>query len=179
MGAEAVAKLLPQGGQGLLMAGPPNASWARRRVAGFLEEIKKHPNIKVLSVVSSDNDASDGMTKFSNAAQANPKFDFVYVTGSFVLQPQSIPAEYRKAVYVAGSLSPVALEALKDGSAGAMLPDFPISVGYIVSRLVRSSTASLSTQFNCAPNGAMFKSDANDPIWLESNIMPADAAPAK
>ena len=40
MGAEAVAKLLPQGGQGILMGGPPNASWARRRVAGFLDGIK-------------------------------------------------------------------------------------------------------------------------------------------
>ena len=180
MGADAVAKLLPQGGQGLLMAGPPNASWARRRVAGFLEAIKKHPDLKVLSVVSSDNDASDGVTKFSNAAQANPKFDFVYVTGSFVLQPQSIPAEYRKAVYVAGSLTPVALEALKDGSVGAMLPDFPISVGYIaVSLMVKKLNGESIAQFNCAPNGAMFKADASDPTWLESNIMPTDVAPAK
>ena len=61
IGADAVAKLLPQGGQGILMGGPPNASWARRRVAGFLDGIKKHPNIKVAAVVSSDNDASDGI----------------------------------------------------------------------------------------------------------------------
>jgi ribose transport system substrate-binding protein len=39
------------------MGGPPNASWARRRVAGFLDQIKKHPNIKVMEAVSLDNDA--------------------------------------------------------------------------------------------------------------------------
>jgi ABC-type sugar transport system substrate-binding protein len=38
MGADAIAKLMPQGGQGIVMGGPPNASWARRRVAGFLGE---------------------------------------------------------------------------------------------------------------------------------------------
>ena len=180
IGADAVAKLLPQGGQGILMGGPPNASWARRRVAGFLDGIKKHPNIKVAAVVSSDNDASDGITKFSNAAQANPKFDYIYVTGSFVLQPQSIPAEYRKAVYVAGSLTPVTLEALKEGSAASILPDFPISVGYIgLSLAVHKLNGDSVTQYNCAPSGAMFKSDVNNPVWTEGSIMPADAVPAK
>jgi ribose transport system substrate-binding protein len=178
--AEAVAKLLPQGGQGLLMAGPPNASWARRRVAGFLDGIKKTPNIKLNAVVSSDNDAADGLTKFSNAAQANPKIDFIYVTGSFVLQPQSIPAEYHKALYIAGSLTSTTLEALKDGSAAAMLPDFPISVGYIgLSLAVHKLNGDAVTQYNCAPVAAMYKSDVNNPIWIDSSIMPADAATPK
>jgi ribose transport system substrate-binding protein len=180
IGAEAAAKLLPQGGQGILMAGPPNASWARHRVGGFLEGLKKHPNIKVVSVVSSDNDASDGVTKFSNAAQANPKFDYIYATGSFVLQPQSIPAEYHKALYIGGGLTPVTLEALKDGSAAAILPDFPISVGYIgLSLMVSKLNGEKVPQYNCAPIGAMYKAEANDKIWQDSSIMPADAAPAK
>ena len=62
------------------------------------------------------------------------------MTGSFVLQPQSIPAEYRKAVYVAGSLTPVTLEALKEGSAAsilARLSDF----GRLHRRLARCSQA--------------------------------------
>lgn len=178
--AEAVSKLLPQGGQGILMAGPPNASWARRRVAGFLEGIKTRPNIKLNAVVSSDNDAADGLTKFSNAAQANPKIDFIYVTGSFVLQPQSIPAEYHKALYVAGSLTSTTLDALKEGSAAAMLPDFPISVGYIgLSLAVRKLNGETVPQYNCAPVAAMYKSDVNNPMWIDSSIMPADASPAK
>jgi ribose/xylose/arabinose/galactoside ABC-type transport system permease subunit len=177
---EAVAKLLPQGGHGLLMAGPPNASWARRRVAGFLDGMKKYPNIKLNAIVSSDNDAADGLTKFSNAAQANPKFDFIYVTGSFVLQPQSIPAEYKKAVYIAGSLTSTTLEALRDGNAAAILPDFPISVGYIgLSLAVKKLNGDTIPQYNCAPVAAMYKAQANDPLWVDTSIMPADAVPVK
>lgn len=58
--ADAVAKLLPKGGQGVIVGGPPTASWARRRVAGFLDQLAKHPDVKVTAVVSSDNNASDG-----------------------------------------------------------------------------------------------------------------------
>jgi ABC-type sugar transport system substrate-binding protein len=175
IGAQALAKLLPNGGQGILMGGPANASWARRRVAGFLDGIKKYPNLKLNAVGSSDNDASDGVTKFSDAAQANPKIDFIYTTSSFVLQPQSVPAEYKKALYVAGGLSPVTLEALKDGSAAAILPDFPISVGYIgVALAVKKLNGETVPMHNCAPVDAMFKADVNNPVWIQSSIVPAD-----
>ena len=120
------------------------------------------------------------MTKFSNAAQANPKIDFIYVTGSFVLQPQSIPAEYHKALYVAGSLTSTTLDAHERRNRrrdASRLPNFR--------RLYRSLVGSKKlngetvTQYNCAPVAAMFKSDVNNPIWIDSNIMPADAAPPK
>jgi ribose transport system substrate-binding protein len=175
MGAEALAKLLPAGGQGILMAGPANASWARRRVAGFLEGIKKFPSLKINAVVSSDNDASDGVTKFSDAAQTNPKIDFIYTTSSFVLQPQSVPAEYRKALYVAGGLSTVTLEALKDGSAAAILPDFPISAGYLgVALAVHKLNGDSVPKHNCVPVDAMYKSDIDNPVWIKSSIVPSD-----
>jgi ribose transport system substrate-binding protein len=175
MGAAAVAKLLPNGGQGILMGGPANASWARRRVAGFLDGIKKYPNLKLSTVVSSDNDASDGVTKFSDAAQANPKIDFIYTTSSFVLQPQSVPAEYKKALYVAGGLSTVTLEALKDGSASAILPDFPISVGYMaVSLVIHKLNGDVVPMHNCGPVDAMYKADSTNPVWMQSSIVPAD-----
>ena len=175
MGADAVAKMLPNGGQGILMAGPANASWARRRVAGFLEGLKKYPNIKITSIVSSDNDASDGVTKFSDAAQANPKIDYIYATSSFVLQPQSVPAEYKKAFYIASGLSTVTVEALKDGSAAAIMPDFPVSVGYLgVALAVKKLNGEAITKNNCAPVAAMYKGDLSNPVWQQSSIVPAD-----
>ncbi len=45
--------------------------------------------------------------------------------------------------------------------------------------MVKKLNGETVPQYNCAPNGAMFKADANDPIWLESSIMPADAGAAK
>jgi ribose transport system substrate-binding protein len=180
MAAQALAKLDPEGGQGIVMAGPPADSWARRRTAGFLEELKKYPNIKVAAVVNSDLNPQAGLTKFIDAAQAHPKFDYVYVTSSFVLEPPSIPAEYRKATYVAGSLDKVTLAALKDGSAAAVLPDFSIFVGYLgLSLAVQKLNGDNVPQHNCSPVAAMFKDDASNPVWVNSNIPPADTASVK
>lgn len=175
MAAEALAELLPDGGTGILMGGPANASWARRRVAGFLDAIVAHPNIIVSAVVSTDIDPQEGLTKFSNAAQANPQVDWIYATGSFLLAPQSIPAEYADAVYVAGGLTNVTQEALLDGSADAILPDFPVSVGYIgVALAVSVLNGEEIQQRNCAPVDAMYAPDVSDPVWAESSILPED-----
>jgi ribose transport system substrate-binding protein len=172
---DALAKLLPSGGEGIVMGGPATSSFARRRVAGFLDGLKTHPNIKSTAIVNTDIDPQEGLTKFTNAAQANPKIDFVYPVGSFLLEPQSIPAEYRKAVYVAGSLTNVTLEALKDGSAAAILPDFPISVGYVgVSLAVHKLNGDPGKHFNCIPVDAMFKADIDNPVWVKNNILPVE-----
>ncbi len=179
-GANAIAKLLPQGGRGIVVAGPPNATWAHRRLSGFLEGNKQHPNIKVIAVVASDNSASDGLTKFSNAAQAHPNFDFIFVSEFFVLQPQSVPAEYRKAVYVAGGLTTVTLPALREGIASALLLDYGVSTGYLaLSVAVHKLNGDPVSQFNCVPTGAIFKADLSNPIWLETNMTPDDIAAAK
>ena len=174
MAAETLHKLLPKGGQGLLMAGPPNASWARRRVAGFFEGLKNHPEINVNAVVNTDNDPQDGLTKFVNAAQAHPKVDWIYVTG-FVPTPQSIPPEYRNAVYISGNLDKTTVDALKDGSAAALLPAFPVSVGYIgLALAVQKLNGETIPVRSCAPVDAMLKADAANPLWLDSNILPVD-----
>lgn len=173
--AESLAKLLPDGGEGIVMGGPANASWARRRVAGFLDGVKATPNIKVNAIVSTDIDPQAGLTKFSNAAQANPKVDWIYSTGSFLLAPQSIPAEYRNAVYVAGGLTSVTTEALNDGSAKAILPDFPVSVGYIgVALAIKKLNGEEIALRNCAPVDVMGKEQLSDPVWADSSILPSD-----
>lgn len=173
--AEALAKLMPGGGQGIMMGGPATSSFARRRVAGFLDAIKKHPNIKLNAIVNTDIDPQEGLTKFTNTAQAYPKIDYIYAVGSFLLAPQSIPAEYRKAIYVGGSLTNVTVDALKDGSASAILPDFPISVGYIgVSLAVHKLNGDAGKQFNCIPVDAMYKADVSNPVWATNNILPVE-----
>lgn len=173
--AQYLAKLLPDGGEGIVMGGPANASWARRRVAGFLDGVKETPNIKINAIVNTDIDPQAGLTKFSNAAQANPKIDWIYATGSFLLAPQSIPNEYRNAVYIAGGLTSVTTEALNDGSAKAILPDFPISVGYIgVALAIKKLNGEEVPMRNCAPVDAMTKEQLSDPVWADSSILPTD-----
>jgi ribose transport system substrate-binding protein len=178
IGADALAKLLPNGGEGILMGGPANASWARRRVAGFLDEIKKYPALTISAVTNQDIKPEEGLIKFTNAAQAHPKVDWIYATGSFLLPPPSIPAEYRKAVYVAGGLTNVTVDALKDGSIAAVLPDFPIGVGYLgVALAVAKLNGDTIPQHNCAPVAAMTKADLGQPVWAETSITPAGWSP--
>ena len=104
---------------------------SRGRVAGFLDAVEGMEGITINAVVSTDIDPQQGLTRFSNAAQANPQVDWIYAVGSFLLAPQSIPEEYGGATYLGGTLTDVTLEALQDGGADGILPDFPVSVGYV------------------------------------------------
>jgi len=174
IGADALHKFLPDGGEGILMGGPANATWARRRVAGFLDEIKKYPNLKINAVTSQDITPEEGLVKFTNAAQAHPKVDWIYSTGSFLLPPPSIPAEYRKAVYVAGGLTNVTNDALKDGAISAVLPDFPVGVGYLgVALAVERLNGDKIPVHNCAPVATMTKAELGQPVWAATSITPS------
>ncbi len=179
--ADALTKLLPAGGEGIVMGGPANASWARRRIAGFLDAVASHPSIRVSAVVNTDIDPQQGLTKFTNAAQAHPKLDWIYTTGSFLLEPQSVPAEYKHALYVGGGFTNVTQEALQNGTAAAILPDFPISIGYIgVGLAIQKLNGTKIPQRDCAPVDVMVKADLRDPVWAQSSMVPPDwVAPTK
>jgi ABC-type sugar transport system substrate-binding protein len=173
--ADALVEMMPDGGQGIVMGGPANASWSRGRVAGFLDAIADNANVTVSEVVSTDIDPQQGLTRFSNAAQANPQVDWIYAVGSFLLAPQSIPAEYSEATYLGGTLTSVSLEALQDGGADGVLPDFPISVGYVgLSLAVSALNGEENVQVNCIPNDVMNAEDLSNSVWVDSSIVPAD-----
>ena len=173
--AEALAEMLPEGGQGIVMGGPANASWSRGRVAGFLDAVEGSESLTVSAVVSTDIDPQEGLTRFSNAAQANPQVDWIYAVGSFLLAPQSIPEEYAGATYLGGTLTAVTLEALETGGADGILPDFPISVGYVgLSLAVDALNGGENAQVNCIPNAVMGADDLADSVWVDSSILPED-----
>lgn len=173
--ADALAGLVSEGATGIVMGGPANASWSRGRVAGFLDAVDKNDSINVSEVVSTDIDPQQGLTRFSNAAQANPQVDWIYAVGSFLLAPQSIPEEYVGATYLGGTLTSVTLEALQDGGADGILPDFPISVGYVgLSLAIAELNGDKNVQTNCIPNEIMGAADLADSVWIDSSILPDD-----
>jgi hypothetical protein len=95
--------------------------------------------------------------------------------GSFLLAPQSIPAEYSEATYLGGTLTSVSLEALQDGGADGVLPDFPISVGYVgLSLAVSALNGEENVQVNCIPNDVMNAEDLSNSVWVDSSIVPSD-----
>lgn len=147
--AEALVKQLPDGGAGVVMGGPANATWATRRVAGFQDALKDHPEVKVSAVVNSLVDPGEGLAKFTNAATSQPDVDWIYAVYNLLLPPDSIPAEYQDAVYVAGAYDPVTQKALESGRAQAVIADWPVYMGYVgmaqaIEKLNGGSPASLT-----------------------------------
>jgi ribose transport system substrate-binding protein len=180
MAADTLAKLVPNGGEGIVMGGPANATWARRRVAGFSDEIKKYPNIKVNEITNQDVKPEEGLVKFTNAAQAHPKVDWIYVTFSILLPPSAIPPEYKKALYVGGAYNALTTVALKDGSAKAVLPDFAVWVGYVgASFAIDKLNGKEPSKRSCIPNAAVTKDMMDQPVWASGNLTPEGWTPPR
>ncbi|WP_137391007.1 sugar ABC transporter substrate-binding protein [Rhodoligotrophos defluvii] len=171
---QTLAKYLPNGGQGIVLGGPANAVWAQRRVAGFQEEIKKHPNMALNAVAHSDSTPTEGLQKFQNAAQAHPQVDWIYTVFSLLLPPTAIPPEHQNAVYVGSSYDAIMVDAVKNGRAAAALADFPIAVGYVgVAQAVQVLNGDDTVvRGTCIPAGAVSKENVADPVWERFNTVP-------
>ena len=49
--ADQLAEVLPDGGSGILIAGPANATWSRKRTVGFSDRVSEaYPTIEILAV---------------------------------------------------------------------------------------------------------------------------------
>lgn len=171
---QTIAKHVPEGGAGIVLGGPANAIWAQRRVAGFSEEIKKHPNLTLSAVANSDSTPTDGLQKFQNAAQAHPDVDWIYTVFSLLLPPDAIPPEHQDAAYVGSSYDAIMLNAVKNGTAAAALADFPIAVGYVaLSQAVAVLDGDNSVVWRtCIPAGAVTVENASEPVWERFNTVP-------
>jgi ribose transport system substrate-binding protein len=166
-------KLLPNGGQGIVQGGPENATWARRQVAGFLDTVKAAPNVKVNALTNEDLVPSLGLQKFTDAAQAHPKVDWINVTNYFALSPYSIPPEYKNAVYMTGSYDAVVQKAIKEGVAKAALPYFPAMVGYFgIATAVQKLNGDDTPRVTCIPNASITAETVDDPKWQKTNFAP-------
>jgi ribose transport system substrate-binding protein len=172
--AEFVAGKVPSGGEGIVMGGPANATWALRRVAGFEDALKKSPNVKISAVTHENVDPAEGLARFTNATQAHPKVDWIYSTYNLNLPPNSVPTKYAKALYVAGGVDPLMVDALKAGTAAAALPDYAITEGYVgLSNLVRKLNGEKLPSITCLPNGVVTKDELSSPDMMSQNLFPA------
>lgn len=164
--ADALAEQLPDGGAGLLMAGPGNATWATDRAAGFRDRVaEKYPDIKIVEVVNSEADPGDGLTKFTNAASRHPTIDWIYATYNGMLPPRSIPAQYEDAVHVTGTYEPVTKEALLGGRAEAVIADWPIYMGRVgIAEAVEKLNGGSPPKVTCFPSPAITAKDTDSEI---------------
>lgn len=143
LAADRVAeKLGPDGGSGILIAGPANATWSQRRTEGFTDRVKdRYPNITIAAAPTQNVDPAEGLRSFEDAAQANPDIDWIFAVHYFILQPASLPDEYRgKTLYVSAGYEPDSIAALKDGSLDSVFGLSPrymglLGIGYAVALL--------------------------------------------
>jgi ribose transport system substrate-binding protein len=171
--AEFIASKLPNGGEGIVMGGPANATWALRRVAGFVDGLKKFPQVKISAITHQNVDPAEGLARFTNATQAHPKVDWIYATYNLQLPPNSVPTKYANALYVAGGLDPLMVDALKAGTAAAALPDYAITEGYVgLSNLVRKLNGEKLPSITCLPNGVVTKDELSSSDMTSQNLFP-------
>jgi len=171
--AKTLMAMLPAGGEGIVQGGPANATWARRQVAGFLDTVKDVANIKVNAVTNEDLVPTIGLQKFSDAAQAHPKVEWINVTNYITLSPYSIPPEYKNAIYIAGSYDATMQKALKEGLAKASIPYFPAMVGYFgVATAVAKLNGETVPAVTCIPSAAITHETVDDPMWQKTNYPP-------
>lgn len=132
--ADALAKEIGEKGDvGLLIFGKGSVS-SDEREKGFVEGIKKYPNIKLVSTLEA-NDATKAVNAATNMLTANPK-----ITGIFAAnEPNGVgTAQVLKQQKKNGQIKVVAydssdkeLAALEDGTIQALIVQDPYQMGYL------------------------------------------------
>jgi ribose transport system substrate-binding protein len=130
--ADEIHKLLPQGGEGIIIAGPANATWSRKRANGFMDEVKaKYPNLKVVAAPTQNVDPTLGLKSFNDAAVAHPNIKFIYSVFNFLLQPSSLPAKYKGIAFVTNGVDASTVPYIKSGAFKSVIGITPVWMGYI------------------------------------------------
>jgi ribose transport system substrate-binding protein len=164
--ARALIAAAPQGGAGIIMGGPANATWARRRVLGFKHELAKHPNFKVAVTTNSQVEPGAGLATFENAVQAHPNPRWVYSVYVYLLLPDAIPARYRNVPYVTAGFEPLVAAGLRSGRIDASVTNVPVEMGRMG---VGAGVAALAKSgpkhgLACLPNTPITRADIASPV---------------
>jgi ribose transport system substrate-binding protein len=152
-GADEIARLVPQGGEGIIMGGPANATWSRKRVAGFQDEVKaKYPNLKIDDATTQLVDPAEGLKDFQNSTQAHPNIKWIYSVFYYVLLPDSLPSQYKKLPLVTTSYEPSSIKSLQNATLKSTLPVLPVWMGYVgVGTAIAALNGDKPTRTNCLP----------------------------
>lgn len=105
------------------------------RVNGFKKGLKKHPNLELVDIQSSDSDVTQARRVTSDILTANPKLDGVFAAN----EPSVIGAvQAVKAAGKSGDITMIGwdaaqdeIEALKNGEISALVVQNPFKMGYL------------------------------------------------
>jgi ribose transport system substrate-binding protein len=174
MAADRIASILgPDGGTGILIAGPANATWSQRRAEGFQDRVRdQYPNIKIAAAPTQNVDPAEGLRSFEDAVQATPEIDWIFAVHYYILQPAAISEEYRESVaYVSAGYEPDSIVGLEDGSIDSLFGLAPrwmgiLGVGYAVSALNGDEIPRVT----CIPIPLLTAEDIGSPFAVQELI---------
>lgn len=174
--ADAVHELVPDGGPGIVMAGPANATWSKKRAIGFADQVaEKYPEIEIAAAPNQLVDPEEGLSDFENAVASNPDIKWVYATHHVLLLPDTIPPEYADVPYVTTDFTPLSAPAVESGAIDALLPVSPYWMGYVgLGTAVAKLNGEEPPRINCIPFPAITPENINEP-WVQAELRtPAD-----
>jgi ribose transport system substrate-binding protein len=169
-GADQLAKAHPEGGEGILIAGPATATWSKKRVAGFEDQLKaKYPKFTVVASPTQPVDPSQGLKDFNDATQAHPDVKWVYSVFFYQLLPDSLPDKYKGIPFVTTGYEPAAITSLESGALTTTASVQNISLGYqAVAQAVEALNSGKGAKAHlgniCVPAPALSKADIGSPV---------------
>jgi len=151
--ADQLHRLVPNGGEGIFMAGPSNATWSRKRVEGFKDQVRrKYSNMKIVATPTSLVDPGEALTKLMAALAAHPNVKWISSVDYSLPVPQSIPKKYQSLPYMTMGFDPNVKKAVAQGLVKMTLPTDAYYMGYLgVATAVSLLNGKGATKFNCAP----------------------------
>jgi ribose transport system substrate-binding protein len=165
--ADEVARLVgPKGGAGIIIGGPANATWSRKRVAGFQDQVKeKYPNIEIIGAPTQNVDPSLGLKSFENTVQRHPEIDWIYTDFDFLLQPKSLPQRYRDVPFVTNGFDPTSQPDLESGRIQSIIGISPTAMGYMgVGSAVSVLNGDKVPALQCVPIPIIKKADIGSDV---------------
>jgi ribose transport system substrate-binding protein len=174
--ADRLAEVIgPDGGGGIIIAGPANATWSRKRTEGFQDRIAEaYPEIEVLAAPTQLVDPVEGLASFEDAVQANPDIDWITSVHYFILQPGALPAEYADVPYVSFGYEPDSIAALESGALDSVFGINPVAMGRIgVGTAISLLNGDEEPQINCLPAPLLTAEDRGTPV-AENEVIPGD-----
>jgi ribose transport system substrate-binding protein len=128
---ELVNKVGKNAGPGIIIAGPANATWSRKRAQGFEDRVKaKYPGVKVVAAPTQNVDPALGLQSFQNAVTANPNIKWVYTVFNLLLSPQSMASKYKGVAFITNGLDPTSIADMKAGRVSTVIGITPTPMGY-------------------------------------------------
>jgi ribose transport system substrate-binding protein len=136
LGADTLAKLIGEKGKVLVMNTKPGITTTDDRQKGFLDEIKKYPNIQVVATEYCDDQATVAAKKTQDILLANPDLSGAFaanvVSGAGVAQGLRVKNAQDKVKLVSYDAGPEQVKSLKANELQAIISQKPLEEARII-----------------------------------------------